>query len=395
MVDAKGLRSRVVFFVQRQKGTDGKKRLPKDEEIAEEEAEDSEGLEFEDPYGDDLDDEEQQQLQQLLRKQQKKLSSKPSSSSSSSSSNSSSSSSSSSSKRVEAAAADDEDEWSEEDSEEEMQQDDDDQEQPMKSHASSLDAVFRPLKLRICEGWGLSLYAFTHSLAAWGGHAWRRQVFLMPELRDEVLECDWSAYEFFHKLQTAWPCLSFDFIPDQLGAVRSRCPHTCYAVGGTQSADNADVLYVMKWDKLHKTKHDGDSSDSDEESDEEEGSDEDARLDFRIISHQGAVNRIRCCPNMPRLVAAWSERGVVGVWDIDEHLKRLDDPGAAGAPPDPHKKPTFEFKGHKEEGFAMDWNPLHVGKLLTGDVKGQVFLWLPREGGWDVQDLFGDDGSIK
>ncbi|KAL8269364.1 hypothetical protein Esti_006699 [Eimeria stiedai] len=331
MVDAK-----------RQKATDGKKRLPSDEEVAEEEAEDSEGLDFEDPYGDDLDDEEQQQLQQLLRKQQNKNSSKTSSSSSSS-------------KKVETAAAGEEDEWTEEEeSEDETQQDEDDQEQRIKP----------------------SVFAFARMTSA-------------RTFEDEVLECDWSAYEFFHKLQTAWPCLSFDFIPDQLGAVRSRCPHTCYAVGGTQSANNTDVLYVMKWDKLHTTKHDGDASNTDEESDEEEGSDEDARLDFRMISHQGAVNRIRCCSNMPRLVAAWSERGVVGIWDIDAHLKRLDDPGAAGPPPDPHKKPTFEFKGHGEEGFAMDWNPLHVGKLLTGDVKGQVFLWLPREGGWDVQNLFG------
>ena len=29
-----------------------------------------------------------------------------------------------------------------------------------------------------------------------------------------------------------------------------------------------------------------------------------------------------------------------------------------------------------------------VGKMLTGDVIGQAFLWLPREGGWDVQKLF-------
>ncbi|KAL8434578.1 hypothetical protein Efla_000094 [Eimeria flavescens] len=327
---------------KRQKATDGKKRAHKIEEEAKEEAVDAaEGLEFEDPYGDDLDDEEQQQLQQELRKQQKK--------------NSSKSSSSSSSKKGETAEAEDDDDWSEETETEEMQQDEDDEEQPTK--------------------------------------VWRPGVDTLGE--DEVLECDWSAYEFLHKLQTAWPCLSFDFIPDQLGAVRSRCPHTCYAVGGTQSADDSDVLYIMKWGNLRKTQHDGDSSDSEEESDEEEGGEQDARLDFRIISHKGAVNRIRCCPNMPRLVAAWSERGVVGVWDIEEHLKRLDDPGAPGKrpPPDSHKKPTFEFKGHGEEGFAMDWNPLHVGKLLTGDVKGQVYLWLPREGGWSLQNLFASNKS--
>ncbi|OEH73935.1 wd g-beta repeat-containing protein [Cyclospora cayetanensis] len=265
------------------------------------------GLEFEDPYGDDLDDEEQQELERAV-----------------------------------ASAA--EEDWSEESESEEMDADEDEDED---------DAE----RLQV----------------------WRPGVDTLGE--DEILECDASAYEFLHRLQTAWPCLSFDFIPDSLGAARTKCPHTCYAVGGTQSEEGGDGLYIMKWHRLHKTQHDDDSSLSEEESDEEE-SEEDAKLEFRIIAHKGAVNR------MPRLTAAWSDMGVVGVWDIDKHLKRLDEPGAAGPPPDPHQKPMYEFKGHGEEGFAMDWNPLHVGKLLSGDVAGQVFLWLPREGGWDVQPLF-------
>ncbi|CDJ44951.1 Related to RRB1-involved in the regulation of ribosome biosynthesis, related [Eimeria tenella] len=125
------------------------------------------GLEFEDPYGDDLDEEEQQQLQQLLRKQQKKQSS-----------------SSSSSKRAAAAAAEDqEDEWSDVSDAAEMQTDEDEEnEQPVK--------MWRPGVDTLGEG--------------------------------EVLECDSSAYELLHRLQTAWPCLSFDFIPDQLGAVNPK-----------------------------------------------------------------------------------------------------------------------------------------------------------------------------
>ena len=30
---------------------------------------------------------------------------------------------------------------------------------------------------------------------------------------------------------------------------------------------------------------------------------------------------------------------------------------------------------------------MQLGRLLTGDTSGQVFLWLPREGGWSVQRL--------
>lgn len=33
--------------------------------------------------------------------------------------------------------------------------------------------------------------------------------------------------------------------------------------------------------------------------------------------------------------------------------------------------------------------------MLTGDVKGGTFLWLPREGGWDVQNVFKTNKTNK
>ena len=53
-----------------------------------------------------------------------------------------------------------------------------------------------------------------------------------------------------------------------------------------------------------------------------------------------------------RLVATWSERGVVSVWDVSKHMILLDSPsvsgGASGKILTGHKEtPLFTFSGHQ------------------------------------------------
>ncbi|PFH34164.1 WD domain, G-beta repeat-containing protein [Besnoitia besnoiti] len=218
--------------------------------------------------------------------------------------------------------------------------------------------------------------------------AWRPGVDSLAE--DEELDFDPSAYEMLHRATMEWSCLSFDIIRDPHAALRTKPPYTAYVVGGTQAETaSGNRLFIMKWSDLHKTNKDAKDSDNDDSDDEsdDEGSDEDPKLDFRIIAHRGTVNRVRCCPQMNRLVATWSDLGEVNVWDIDKQIKRLDDPGAAGPPPTPHQPPKFTYKGSGVEGYAVDWNPVHTGKLLTGDVEGSVCLWEPQEGGWGVSRI--------
>lgn len=52
----------------------------------------------------------------------------------------------------------------------------------------------------------------------------------------EELVCDESAYVMLHQARTGAPCLSFDIIPDQLGAARETFPMSCYVVAGSQAA---------------------------------------------------------------------------------------------------------------------------------------------------------------
>ncbi|KAF8822157.1 WD domain, G-beta repeat-containing protein [Cardiosporidium cionae] len=204
---------------------------------------------------------------------------------------------------------------------------------------------------------------------------------VVPMKPDEKLEYDPKCYEMLHSMMLDWSCLTFDIIPDSLGMNRSSYPHTAYIVAGTQAdTSERNSVFVMKWSALHKTNRDS-TEESDESDDEDNASEEDAKLDFNAISHKGTVNRIRCCPQLTRLVATWSETGKVHIWDISEHLQRLDSPKkfCSSKPP-----PLFTTHSHSTEGYAMDWNPLKTGRLLTGDCNANLFVWERIEGGWIV-----------
>lgn len=118
-----------------------------------------------------------------------------------------------------------------------------------------------------------------------------------------------------------------------------RFPVTMYAVCGTQAdSPGANKLTVMKMTELHKTQrkaHDSDDDDSDdeEEDSDDEGLDVDPVLDQQSVAHPGAVNRVRCMPQKGSVVASWSESGQVHVWDLQQHIRHLDQPGRYQPPP--------------------------------------------------------------
>jgi ribosome assembly protein RRB1 len=75
--------------------------------------------------------------------------------------------------------------------------------------------------------------------------------------KDEILEPDQSAYELLHRMNVAWPCLSFDILRDSLGDERRKYPTTAYAVTGTQAGQaNKNEVLILKMSSLHRTQKD-------------------------------------------------------------------------------------------------------------------------------------------
>lgn len=70
------------------------------------------------------------------------------------------------------------------------------------------------------------------------------------------------------------------------------------------------------------------------------------------------------------------------MWDLQEHLERLDQPGAV---PNPRQEPKYTFSGHNDEGFAMAFNPVKTGVFVSGSCDSSIRVWNPVEAGWTVE----------
>ena len=83
------------------------------------------------------------------------------------------------------------------------------------------------------------------------------------------------------------------------------------------------------------------------------------------IIHPGEVNKARYQPQNPDIIATWAADRNVYVWDRSKHPSIPRD----------ESKPQATLRGHKGEGFALEWNQHTAGQLLTGSEDETVRLW--------------------
>lgn len=212
----------------------------------------------------------------------------------------------------------------------------------------------------------------------------------------EKLEMDPSAYKMYHALTAEWPSLSFDFVRDNLGSVRTRFPHSLICVAGSQAPqESQNQLTVMKMSDLSKMKHETDDDilgeefnpdSNDKNDDDSEDSDDEIEMEpvmeHYSVPHAGGVNRVRAMPQQSSIVATWSETGNVHLFDIQSILDRFEvSRGKQTTPGSMPTKPIFTYKNHSTEGYAMDWSTKEEGSLATGDCNGGIHLWKQGSGG--------------
>jgi len=91
------------------------------------------------------------------------------------------------------------------------------------------------------------------------------------------------------------------------------------------------------------------------------------RMDINIkINHKGEVNRARCMPQNPFVLATKSPSSEVYVFDVSKH---------PSIPKDRSFCPEHRCLGHTKEGYGLCWNPHTAGRLLSGSDDCSICFW--------------------
>jgi len=210
--------------------------------------------------------------------------------------------------------------------------------------------------------------------------------------KDEKLEITPEAYKLYYGMNCEWPCLTFDFVKDRFGSNRTRFPHSLFAVIGTQADKKSpNKITLLKLDDLSRMKSENDEedvddsendeSDDDDESDDELEEDNDPTIEYYSMKHDGIVNRLRVLPsieddddqNNEQIVACWSSKGVVSLYNISSLLNKFD--VGSGRLSSSKDGPFFCYTGHETEGYAMNFSTKEYGTLATGDCAGNIHIW--------------------
>ena len=209
---------------------------------------------------------------------------------------------------------------------------------------------------------------------------------------DEVLEYENRAYDMLHRGAVGYPCLSCDFLsgtkselkvfkmptPEQIVMQETEYPLELYAVAGSQAEKaKENRIYVMRMANLCQTKYDDDSEGPDNEQDEiNEGN---PIILQRSIPVRGAINRIRSMMGLP-IVAVWTEARQVRIYNVQPAMEQLGaidiqkfakDQQLGTVAEEATLISSFQFA---DEGYALDWSPHRIGRLLTGDRTNQVHI---------------------
>eukprot|EP00891_Asterochloris_glomerata_P004904 jgi/Astpho2/4904/Aster-05833 len=84
------------------------------------------------------------------------------------------------------------------------------------------------------------------------------------------------------------------------------------------------------------------------------------------INHQGEVNRARCMPQNPFMIATKTVMAEVWLFDYTKHPSK---------PADNTCRPDLKLLGHQTEGYGLAWNPFTEGHLLSGSDDANICLW--------------------
>jgi hypothetical protein len=99
-----------------------------------------------------------------------------------------------------------------------------------------------------------------------------------------------------------------------------------------------------------------------EDCDDEEASQETAMFHSRTVAHKAAVNRLRCMPQQPGIVATWGENSVVSILNLIKTVTLLSEQEAKG-----NAKSSKPIQVCCADGIVY-----HVGACILIHVRGRL-----------------------
>uniref|UniRef100_A0A4W3IM23 Glutamate-rich WD repeat-containing protein 1 n=1 Tax=Callorhinchus milii TaxID=7868 RepID=A0A4W3IM23_CALMI len=187
------------------------------------------------------------------------------------------------------------------------------------------------------------------------------------------------------------PCLSFDILQDRAAAAEvpaSTAPLSLYLCAGTQAettAANRLILMKLSNVRVSEPKVGSDSeSDSSDDDDDEEDEEKQPRLEIAMIPYHGTINRVRVSVAHTLYCVLLSlSRAHTGslthtVSHAHTHTQSLTHTHTVS-----HTHARTHMCSRLVTGVRGGL--CVAGRLVTGDVKGRLHVWEPREDGtWSV-----------
>lgn len=157
-------------------------------------------------------------------------------------------------------------------------------------------------------------------------------------------------------------------------------PYSAYIVSGTQTQSFKNFIYLLKLDKLHKTKYDDDSDDESNDDNDDTSLNTESEIFLSSIEIKHSINRLKAMQFSP-IVATWNENNEVSVYNINEKFQQLQAKSSISqkkkTQKEKKKTKNYLLKSfkHSTEGFALNWSPLKKGLLASGSMDRKIFLY--------------------
>lgn len=175
-------------------------------------------------------------------------------------------------------------------------------------------------------------------------------------------------YDIIYSRALEWPTLTTQWLPDIQSIPGKGFSSHRLIIGTHTSSEAQNYLQIAQINLPNRPAASMAEYDAEREEMGGYGAAKDP-ITFQIvqkINHPGEVNKARYMPQNPDIIATMTVEGDGLVFDRTKHTSQ---------PKNNNIDAQIVLKGHEQEGFGLDWNPITEGQLATGSEDNTVRIW--------------------